>query len=229
VSATNVPANAVAVTGTLTVTGMVSSFGQYSSGIITLTTAPDRQVHSVSMYVHKGDTQATGVTVKLGVGGTLSVTFMGSDPGAKIHVVFDVTGYFAPGGSGAMYVPVVPNRLVDSRIKLGLSTALGACLGKVFQVTGRIPSDATRNIPAGAVAVTGTLTVTGQSALGWLALTPTPNNHPTTSNLNFPKGDNRATGVTVPLDPGGKLSVTYGAVKGASTQVVFDVTGYFVN
>jgi hypothetical protein len=36
--------------------------------------------------------------------------------------------------------------------------------------------------------------------------------------------------VTVPLSPtGGKLSVTYGAAGGARTNVVFDVTGYFVN
>jgi hypothetical protein len=79
------------------------------------------------------------------------------------------------------------------------------------------------------VAVTGTLTVTGQSSLGWLSLTTLPNNNPTTSSLNFPKGDNRATGVTVPLSGAGKLSVTYGAIAGATTQVIFDVSGYFVN
>jgi hypothetical protein len=33
----------------------------------------------------------------------------------------------------------------------------------------------------------------------------------------------------VPLSSAGKLSVTYGAISGATTAVVFDVTGYFVN
>ncbi len=80
--------------------------------------------------------------------------------------------------------------------------------------------------------MTGTLTVTGQTYPGWLALTPTPNNNPPTSSLNFPKGDNRATGVTVPLSTAGKCSVTYGAsITGTTpyTHVVFDVSGYFVN
>jgi hypothetical protein len=47
--------------------------------------------------------------------------------------------------------------------------------------------------------------------------------------MNFPKGDIRATGVTVPLGAGGKLSVTAMLGRGANTQVVFDVSGYFVN
>jgi hypothetical protein len=48
--------------------------------------------------------------------------------------------------------------------------------------------------------------------------------------MNFPLGDIRATGVTVPLSPsGGKLSVTYGAAAGKTTHVIFDVSGYFVN
>ena len=145
-------------------------------------------------------------------------------------MVFDVSGYFVPGGSGATYVAVTPNRLVDSRpsAKLGLKSALRSYVAATFSVTGRVPSDPKKNVPSGAVAVTGTLTVTGQSALGWLALAPTPQNHPSISNLNFPKRDDRATGVTVPLGAGGKLSVTYGATGGATTNVVFDVTGYFL-
>jgi hypothetical protein len=46
----------------------------------------------------------------------------------------------------------------------------------------------------------------------------------------LPKGDNRATGVTVPLGAGGSLSVTYGGCSGGNkTDVPFDVTGYFLN
>ena len=55
----------------------------------------------------------------------------------------------------------------------------------------------------GAVAVTGNLTVTGQSAPGYLFLGPDPLNDPSTSTLNFPLGDNRANGVTVALRAGG--------------------------
>ena len=83
---------------------------------------------------------------------------------------------------------------------------------------------------ANAVAVTGNLTVTGQTLGGFLYLGPNANNNPTSSTLNFPKGDNRANGVTVALNSiDGSLSATYVAASlSAHTAVVFDVTGYFV-
>jgi hypothetical protein len=150
--------------------------------------------------------------------------------------VFDVNGYFVPGTSGAMFVPLTPNRIVDSRptvagqhTNTGLSTYLRNRIAATFIVTNRLPADPTRNVPSGAVAITGTLTVTAQTYQGWLSLTPLPNNNPTTSNLNFPKGDNRATGVTVPIATTGRCSVTYGGAAGARTHVLFDVSGYFVN
>ena len=82
-------------------------------------------------------------------------------------------------------------------------------------------------MPAGATAVTGNLTVTGQTSNGYLFLGPAAMNDPTSSTLNFPVGDDRANGVTVALG-GGNLSVTFVApAPGPTTQVIFDVTGYF--
>jgi hypothetical protein len=222
----NVPADAVAVTGTLTVTA------QTAPGMLSLGPDPLDAPPTASLFFPglKTDSRATGLTVKLADDGTLSVTFTSSIVGAKTDVVFDVNGYFLDGGSGAMYVPLTPNRLVDSRIKLGLPKAIHPFTAATFAVTGRVPADPSKNVPTGAVAVTGILTVTGQTAPGYLSLTKTPTKSPTTSTLNFPRGDNRATGVTVPLGPGGKLSVTYGASPSTvTTHVVFDVSGYFVN
>ena len=68
-------------------------------------------------------------------------------------------------------------------------------VARTFQVAGR------GGVPSGAIAVTGNLTVTGQSAPGYLYLGPAPVNDPTSSTLNFPAGDNRANGVTVALGP----------------------------
>jgi hypothetical protein len=73
--------------------------------------------------------------------------------------------------------------------------------------------------------VTGNLTVTGQTKAGYIVLAPAAGG--STSTLNFPKGDNRANGVTVALGAGGKLNATYKAAAGATTHLVFDVTGYF--
>jgi hypothetical protein len=81
-------------------------------------------------------------------------------------------------------------------------------------------------VPANAIGVTGTLTVTRQDVEGYLSLTPTKIDIPTTSTLNFLK-DNRATGVTVPLG-GGKLAIAYAPTRYRYTDAVFDVSGYFI-
>jgi hypothetical protein len=223
----NVPSGAVAVTGTLTVTS------QTAPGYLTLGPETLDSPTTASLYFPRGDNRANGLTVKLGPGGTLNVVFTSTTAGAKADVIFDVNGYFIAGQSGAMFEPVVPNRILDTRkpLPLGQFKPIHPYAAATFQVTGRASGDQTMNVPAGAVAVTGILTVTNQTASGWLALTKTPINRPTTSTLNFLKGDNRATGVTVPLSLAGKLSVTYGGASPSTmtTSVIFDVSGYFVS
>jgi hypothetical protein len=79
-----------------------------------------------------------------------------------------------------------------------------------------------------AVAVTGNLTVTDQTAAGFVFLGPVATNAPTSSTINFPVNDNRANGVTVPLGAGGSLSATYASnVSSAHVELLLDVTGYF--
>ena len=76
--------------------------------------------------------------------------------------------------------------------------------------------------------VTGNLTVTQPTSLGFLFMGPIAMNNPTSSTLNFPMGDDRANAVTVQLGSG-TLSVTYAApILGPTAHVIFDVTGYFV-
>jgi hypothetical protein len=228
VLATNVPANAVAVTGNLTVSG------QTAAGFLSLGPDALNVPVTASLYFPWNDIRATGLTVKLGAGGALGITFTSTTAGAKADVIFDVTGYFIAGTTGATYIAVTPNRLLDSRptasghTNTGFAGVLRPYTARAFLVCGRFPSDSTLNIPVGAVAVTGTLTVTGQAAAGFLSLTDVAINRPGTSNLNFPTADTRATGVTVRLGSDGRLWVTYGAAT-SSTNAIFDVTGYFVN
>jgi len=125
--------------------------------------------------------------------------------------------------SNSVYVPLTPVRVLDSRYGTGLSGAFSSHVARTFQVTGNggVPSDAT--------AVTGNLTVTQQTQLGFLFIGPVAMNNPTSSTLNFPLGDDRANAVTVALGDGGTLSVTYAApTSGPTAHVIFDVTGYFV-
>ena len=123
----------------------------------------------------------------------------------------------------ATYVPLTPARLLDSRNGTGLSGAFSSHVARTFAVTGK------GGVPSGAVAVTGNLTVTAQTALGYLYLGPVAMNDPTSSTLNFPVGDDRANGLTVALGAGGALSVTFVApYPGPTTHVIFDVTGYYM-
>jgi hypothetical protein len=126
--------------------------------------------------------------------------------------------------TGATFVAVSPTRLLDSRDGTGgLSGAFSSRVARTFQVSGR------GGVPLDATAVTGNLTVTQQSGPGYLYVGPVATNNPTSSNLNFPKGDDRANAVTVVLGAGGTLSITYATpTSGATTHVIFDVTGYFV-
>ena len=56
-------------------------------------------------------------------------------------------------------------------------------------------------------------------AAGFLAVTPTLNNTPSTSTLNFLLGDNRANNIISPLSTTGSVSIVYKAIAGKSTHV----------
>ena len=141
-----------------------------------------------------------------------------TSPASAAAVTIDRT---APPVSGATYHALVPTRLLDTRSGNGLSGAFSASVARTFQVAGR------GGVPANAVGVTGNLTVTGQTAGGYLFLGPVATRTPASSTLNFPLGDTRANGVTVALGASGTLSITYVAGAGRRAQVIFDVTGYF--
>ena len=83
-------------------------------------------------------------------------------------------------------------------------------------------------VPSSATAVTGNLTVTGQTGAGYLYIGPVAMNNPTSSTLNFPAGDDRANNVSVALGIAGTLSITFVApAPGPTAHAIFDVTGYY--
>ncbi len=214
----NIPSTAFAVTGNLTATS------PSAGGWLALTPVVDPTQSTSVLNVPAGDTRANGVTVPLGPGGTLVVLFGGAQPGSTVQVLFDVTGYFVPGSSGARYVPLRPARVLDTRTATGLAGASAAGTPRTFQVSG------CGGVAANAVAITGTITVTAQTAGGWVFLGPValPQESVTSSTINFPVGDDRANAVTVALGSGGTLSATYGGPIGSTVHLVLDVTGYFV-
>ncbi len=214
-----VPSNATAVTGNLTVTG------QGAGGYLYVGPVQANNPTSSTVNFPAGDDRANAVTVSLGAGGVLWVTYAAPTLGPAAHVIFDVTGYFTPDMTGATYVPVAPTRILDSRDGTGATTIFGSHQAQDFQVTG-----AASGVPANAVAVTGNLTVTQQTTNGFLYIGPNQADNPTSSTLNFPYGDDRANAVDVALGSGGCLWVTYaGPVYGPTAHAIFDVTGYFLS
>ena len=139
-----------------------------------------------------------------------------------VYVGSDDDKLYAFGIIGATYHALTPNRILDTRDGTGgLSGPFTNHSARSFQVTGGV-------VPSSATAVTGNLTVTGQTSPGYLFIGPTALNNPTTSTLNFPTGDDRANAVTVALSPSGQLSITFVAPSnGPTAQAIFDVTGYF--
>ena len=123
--------------------------------------------------------------------------------------------------TGSTYHSVTPVRLLDTRYGNGLDEPLRANTPVTFQIAGRagVPDDAT--------AVTGNVTVTDETAYWAVYVGPDPIAYPGSSTLNFVKGDIKANGLTFALGSGGTLSATYMAPPGATTSLVFDVTGYF--
>jgi hypothetical protein len=219
-SSAGVPAGAVAVTGNLTIVGQ-TALG-YVSLAPSLTSGTQPGTSTINFPV--GDIRANGVTVPLSDAGTIDVMFWASSTTDTVNVLFDVTGYFANDTTGATYHSVGPVRILDSRSSLG-DTTLVSRTKQTLNVTG-----SSAGVPAGAIAVTGNLTVVGQSALGYVSLAPslTTGTQPGTSTINFPVGDIRANGVTVPLSDSGTIDVMFWASSTTDTvNVLFDVTGYF--
>ncbi|MDH5243333.1 MAG: S8 family serine peptidase [Chloroflexota bacterium] len=209
----SVPREATAVTANVTVTGATGS-GYLSIGP-TMTSTPSTS----SVNFLKGRNQANNLTLRMGSGGTVAAVIVGAT-GMRAHVVLDVTGYYLPGNDGAAWYPVVPKRLLDTRIGRGLSGRFQDAKPRNLQVSGGI-------VPAGAVGITGNVTVTASTGSGYVSTGATMTAEPSTSTVNFRRGENMANGVNLPLGPSGRIGAVYQGPSGSSTHLLLDVVGYF--
>ncbi|HEY7735527.1 MAG TPA: hypothetical protein VH813_01905 [Candidatus Limnocylindrales bacterium] len=210
-----VPEGAAAVVGNLTVTG------QTHAGYASLTTTSTNNPATSTVNFAGGGNRANGIVIKLDANTDMSGVVI-NGAGKYAHLIFDVTGYFTTTASGAIYHQVGPARLMDSRTDTGVNGPVAKATPVTLTVSPNAP------VPSGATGVAGNLTVTGQTAAGFVSMTETPDAAPTTSTVNFPVGVNRANGVLAPLSSG-DASFTYstGATGSPTTEMIFDVTGYF--
>jgi hypothetical protein len=209
-----VPANASAVTGNVTAVNSTNSWAVF------LGPDPTPSPATSTVNFSAGQVAGNGLTVALGAGGVLNATYM-SNPGNTTDLIFDVTGYFVPDATGATFHPMNPVRLLDTRAGNGLGGKLSANTPNTFAVVGR------GIVPASGIAVTGRLTVVNETNSWAVFLGPNPTPSPTTSTINFSKGDLKGNSLYVSLGSGGTLSATYMSTAGNTTDLIFDVTGYF--
>jgi hypothetical protein len=209
-----IPGDAVAITGNLTVVN------QTAAGYLSITPTPDNSPSTSSLNFPGGDVRGNNVTSPLS-DGKASIVYKATS-GAKADVLLDVTGYFLENNAGATYFALDPVRLLDTRVGNGLTGPLPSHTVKSFDIAGR------GGVPGNATAVTGNLATVNQTAAGFLTLGPAVEDNPSTSTLNFPVGDVRGNGVTVALADDGSLSVVYIAGAGKTTDVILDITGYYV-
>lgn len=116
------------------------------------------------------------------------------------------------------YVPIAPDRIVDSRIGLGLPAALAAGTATPVKATG------VGGVPAnGVAAVVVNLTVTGTQGIGYVKVTPSGGTSEV-SSLNVESVNQTLPNlVTVPVSPTGMIDL----FSQSSTHVIIDVLGYY--
>jgi glucose/arabinose dehydrogenase/PKD repeat protein len=209
-----IPTDAVAVTGNLTITG------QTARGYVAMTTGSTATPAVSTINAPVGDTRANGLTVKLNGAGRASLVYVGGVSGvATADLIFDVTGYYRPGTAGLRFYPIEPRRIFDTRT--GNSPSLRAGISRSVEVV-----DAA-TIADDAVAVATNVTVVGQTAAGFVAVTTNATTTPTTSTINIPLGDVRANNTLNALNGAGSLRAIYIAIAGARAHLIVDLQGYF--
>jgi hypothetical protein len=214
----DVPAAAVAISGNLTVTG------QTGAGYLSIGPSNDSTPPTSNLNFPLGDTRANGFVSALGVPNDIYIVYKTTAPGVRsAHVILDITGYYINDPTGMQFFPLTPGRVMDTRnVPLsGLSGPFAANGPRRLDITGHWGA------PLGARAVTGNLTVVNQTGAGYVSATLISEVNPTTSVLNFPLGDTRANGATLPLNAGGRSWFVYKAPAGRTTHLIFDLSGYF--
>jgi hypothetical protein len=181
-----------------------------------------------------GVTQATmtfpsGVTLAVGHHWLL---FLDGPTSSSAGYVGAVVQYTLP--SLSLY-PITPIRVFDSRFsRFGGAIANGASRlvnvkDSINVSTGNVA--VTNAIPAGAKAISFTLTVTGTVGAGYLAILPGTTTTVTASTVNWSaSGQTLAAGGIVQLGSGSaerQVTLVAGGSAGSSTQAILDITGYY--
>ena len=214
-----IPANAAAITGNVTVVPA-------GPGFLTLFPSTATQPTVANSNFVAGEITNNVFTVGLGAGDGAFKIFSS----ATTEVIVDVTGYYAPPGTGGLYFHPLPSpvRLLETRTIPGLLGCIkpGAPLtgGQDFAVQGRTPVVAPCNvIPAAAQMLVGNATSVFPSGAGFLTLFPSDATRPLIASSNYAGADVINGPFAVKLGTDGKFKV----YTHRTTDLVIDILGYY--
>lgn len=204
----DVPPDAVAVVLSVTAVGATRS----SDVRVYPTPAGSSAVPLVStLNVVPGGPVPNLVIVAVGDNGSVRLR----NNSGSVHLLADVAGYYAPSSAGALFRPLDPSRVLDTRPQ-----RLGA--GQVLDL------NASGAVPAGATALALNITGVGASASTDVRLYPTPlasaDGPPAVSILNLVPGQTAADAAIVRTGNGGSVRLYNNA---GSVALLADVAGWF--
>ncbi len=216
---TSIPAQAKAVVGNATVVNFIST------GFHWITLSPSDAAQPTASNLNFSDNQIVPnqFTVGLGPDGAFKIYSR-----AATHFVVDITGYYAPPGTGGLYYHPLPApvRLFETRPGEAGCDTPGAPLadnGTRTVTAHGVCQGAT--IPPSARSLVGNATVVNFISTGshWIGLYPFGRPQPTASNLNYTANQIVPNAFVVGLNSDGKFNIySHGA-----TDFIVDVTGYF--
>ncbi len=210
-----VPAGAAAVALTVTAVAATSATDVRVYPTPSGATAPP--VVS-NLNVRPGPPVPNVVIVKVGADGKVRLR----NQAGAVHLLADVAGWYDGSLSGALFRPVTPSRLLDTRIRLGTSSTADTTVGPGELVTLRVGGLA--QVPS--LSTAAVLNVTGVAATAGTDVRVYPataSSVPEVSNLNLGTGQTAADLVVVKL---GNRSVRLRNSAG-EVALLADVAGWF--
>ncbi|MEP7338039.1 MAG: PQQ-dependent sugar dehydrogenase [Acidobacteriota bacterium] len=212
-----IPASAQAVVGNLTVINQTAQIGY-------LTIYPDGQPVplAANMIYEPGGIISNNFTVALSGDGKFNVFAE-----RTIDVIVDISGYYAPPGTGGLYYHPLskPVRLLDTRAGQGncdsVSTPIPA--GTSLTTQARTTCE-TLTIPAAAQAIVANATVINATAqTGYLTIYPNGVPVPLAANMVYTPGQILSNAFTVGLNTSGEFNI----FAERTVDMVVDVAGYY--
>ncbi|MDO8365067.1 MAG: SGNH/GDSL hydrolase family protein [Actinomycetota bacterium] len=203
---------AVPGTGVAAAAITLTTNGTSAGGTLTVYDCDDPMPSIANVSFQANETVASAAFVGVSAAGTVCVHVSTGDS-VYTEVILDVTGTF--GATGLGFVPVPATRLLDTRY------AIGGWIGR----HGGGQSVDVLAAPAGALAVTGTITMVRPVWNGHLKAYPCGGTLPPNSSVNSRAGTVMANSVTVGVEPTQRTVCIYSS---HNTNSLFDVVGWWV-